>query len=92
VTIGVNCIPPKWIPSLIQELRKGSDKPILVYPDSGEEWDAERRCWTGTSDAAEFGESAAGWFRIGAQIVGGCCRTRPAHIAEVVRANQAFSR
>jgi homocysteine S-methyltransferase len=82
----VNCVPPKWIPSLIGELRKGSDKPVLVYPNSGEGWDAEQRCWTGTSEPAEFGTQAAKWFRAGAEIVGGCCRTRPAHIAEVARA------
>ena len=86
VAIGVNCVPPKWIPELIAELRKGSDKPVLVYPNSGEGWDAERRCWTGTSDAAEFGAQAAEWLHAGAQMVGGCCRTRPAHIAEVARA------
>ena len=85
VAIGVNCVPPGWIPSLIAELRKGSDKPVLVYPNSGEGWDAERRCWKGTSDAAEFGAQAAEWLRAGAQMVGGCCRTRPAHIRAVAR-------
>ena len=86
VAIGVNCVPPRWIPSLIGELREGSDKPIVVYPNSGEDWDAERRCWMGTTDAAEFGTRAGEWFRAGAQIVGGCCRTRPEHIAEVAQA------
>ena len=83
VAIGVNCVPPKWVPSLIDELRKGSDKPVVVYPNSGEGWDAERRSWIGVTDAAEFGALAAEWFGLGAQVVGGCCRTRPAHIAEV---------
>ena len=86
VAMGVNCVPPRWAPSLIAELHKGSDKPVLVYPNSGERWDAERRCWTGTSEPVEFGAQAAEWFRAGAQMVGGCCRTRPAHIAEVARA------
>jgi homocysteine S-methyltransferase len=86
VAIGVNCVPPKWIPTLIDELRKGSDQPVLVYPNSGEGWDAERHCWTGTSDVAEFGAQAAEWFRAGAQLVGGCCRTRPAHIHAVAEA------
>jgi homocysteine S-methyltransferase len=86
VAIGVNCIPPKWIPSLIGHLRRGSEKPILVYPNSGEGWDAVARLWIGTSDPAEFGALAAEWFAAGAQIIGGCCRTRPAHICEVARA------
>ncbi len=86
VAIGVNCVPPPWIPSLIGELRKGSDRPIMVYPNSGERWNAKARCWTGKSEPEEFGTLAAQWFAAGAQIVGGCCRTRPAHIAAVARA------
>ncbi|HEX4758070.1 MAG TPA: homocysteine S-methyltransferase [Terracidiphilus sp.] len=85
VAIGVNCVSPKWVPSLIGELRAGSDKPILVYPNLGEGWDAEARCWTGTTDPADYGARSADWFAAGAQIVGGCCRTRPAHIREVAR-------
>ena len=91
VAIGVNCVPPRWIPSLINELRSGSDKPVLVYPNSGEGWDAAARCWTGTSDPAEFGAMAAEWFAAGAQLVGGCCRTRPAHIREVARAAEQIA-
>jgi homocysteine S-methyltransferase len=88
VAIGVNCVPPRWIPSLIAELRSASDKPVLVYPNSGEGWDAAARRWTGTSDPAEFGAMAAEWFAAGAQMVGGCCRTRPAHIREVAQASE----
>ena len=83
VAIGVNCTAPALIPSLIAELRKASDRPVVVYPNSGEGWDAANRCWTGSGDAAGYGAQAAQWFAAGAQIVGGCCRTRPAHIREV---------
>jgi S-methylmethionine-dependent homocysteine/selenocysteine methylase len=35
---------------------------------------------------------AAQWFDAGAQIVGGCCRTCPAHIRQVAEAaDQAFT-
>jgi homocysteine S-methyltransferase len=83
--IGVNCVPPKWIPSLIAELCSGSDLPVIVYPNSGEGWDSANRCWTGLSDPSDFGAQAEEWFKDGAQIVGGCCRTRPAHIHQVAR-------
>jgi len=86
IAVGVNCTRPKWLPMLIAELRAASDKPILVYPNSGEGWDAETRCWTGHSDATEFGQHAEQWYSAGAQIVGGCCRTRPAHIHQVALA------
>ena len=86
VAIGVNCVRPQWIPSLIAELRSASRLPVIVYPNSGEGWDAANRCWTGVSDPDDFGAKAADWFRAGAQIVGGCCRTRPAHIRQVAQA------
>jgi homocysteine S-methyltransferase len=83
VAIGVNCTQPGLIPELIAELRSASDKPVIVYPNSGEGWDAAARSWTGKADPAVFGAMAAEWFAAGAQIIGGCCRTRPAHIREV---------
>ncbi|MGD0630191.1 MAG: homocysteine S-methyltransferase [Terracidiphilus sp.] len=83
VAIGVNCTHPALLPALIGELRAASDKPVVVYPNSGEGWDAEARCWTGAGDAASFGAQAAEWFAAGAQIVGGCCRTRPEHIRQL---------
>ncbi len=85
VAIGVNCTHPTFIPALIAELRDASDKPIVVYPNSGEGWDARNRCWTGIGDPAVYGVQAAEWFAAGAQIIGGCCRTRPAHIGEVAQ-------
>lgn len=88
VAVGVNCVAPSWLPSLIAELRSASDQPILVYPNSGEGWDAHSRCWTGNTDPGDFGAMAREWFAAGAQIVGGCCRTRPAHISEVAQAAQ----
>jgi homocysteine S-methyltransferase len=86
VAVGVNCTHPRWITSLIGELRAASDKPIVVYPNSGEGWDAERRCWTGESDAASFGDQTREWFEAGAQVVGGCCRTGPEHIRQIAKA------
>lgn len=85
VAIGVNCTHPMLIPALIAELRDASDKPIVVYPNSGEGWDAQNRCWTGTSDPAAYGDKASEWRAAGAQTIGGCCRTRPAHIRQVAQ-------
>jgi homocysteine S-methyltransferase len=93
VAIGVNCVAPSLIPGLIAELRGASNKPVIVYPNSGEGWDAAHRSWSanksGTSDPEEYGALAAQWFAAGAQIVGGCCRTRPAHIREIREAARA---
>lgn len=83
IAVGINCTQPKFILPLIGELKGGTQKPIVVYPNSGEGWDAEHRCWTGTSDAASFGSLAREWADAGAQIIGGCCRTGPDHIRTI---------
>jgi homocysteine S-methyltransferase len=86
IAVGINCTHPSLIAALIGELRAGSTKPIVVYPNSGEDWDAQGRCWTGQNDPESYGALATKWFAAGAQIVGGCCRTRPAHIRLVAEA------
>jgi homocysteine S-methyltransferase len=86
VAIGVNCTQPKWIPNLISELANASNKPIVIYPNSGEDWDAEARCWIGITDPTGFGQQARQWYAEGAQLVGGCCRTRPEHIRQIAAA------
>ena len=86
MAIGVNCTRPALIPSLIAVLRQASTKPIVVYPNSGEGWDAAARCWVqtpGSDDPVHFGEQARQWYAAGAQLVGGCCRTRPEHIRQI---------
>lgn len=83
VAMGVNCTAPGLIGPLLKEIRAVSTKPLLVYPNSGEIWDADQRIWTGISDPGLFGKTAKEWQSLGAQAVGGCCRTRPEHIRRI---------
>jgi len=76
--IGVNCTHPRHVGGLIDELRAVTAKPIVVYPNSGEAWDAAARKWRG--DAAGFLDLARAWLERGANILGGCCRVGPAQI------------
>jgi homocysteine S-methyltransferase len=91
IAVGINCTQPMWISSLIVELKRASAKPIVVYPNSGEGWNAESRCWTGSSDPSLFGDLAREWYKGGAHLIGGCCRTRPDHIHQVSSAWTAVS-
>jgi homocysteine S-methyltransferase len=83
VAVGVNCTSPVHVGPLIDRMRPQTTKPIIVYPNSGEKWDAATRRWTGHSEAQAYGALALSWYRRGARWIGGCCRTSPAHIAEV---------
>ncbi|ACZ85700.1 homocysteine S-methyltransferase [Streptosporangium roseum] len=80
IAVGVNCTAPRHITSLIGRIE---GKPVMVYPNSGETWDAANRRWLGLADPAEFGAAAAGWHAAGSAFVGGCCRTTPEHIRQI---------
>ncbi|WP_231884300.1 homocysteine S-methyltransferase [Plantibacter sp. H53] len=77
--VGVNCSHPDEVLPAIAAARSVTDKAVVVYPNSGERWDADARCWRG---AAGVGEVEA-WLEAGATVVGGCCRVMPADIAGV---------
>ncbi|MER7944531.1 homocysteine S-methyltransferase [Streptomyces sp. NPDC094458] len=78
VAVGVNCCDPADAGRAV-EMAAATGKPVVVYPNSGEEWDAGGRGWTGkgTFEAGRVRE----WQRAGARLVGGCCRVGPADIA-----------
>ncbi|BBF85040.1 homocysteine S-methyltransferase [Aquitalea magnusonii] len=81
VALGVNCSDPRWVAALLQQAASVTDKPLLAYPNSGEQWDAERKCWHGQASPARFAAQARRWHQAGARLIGGCCRTGPAYIA-----------
>lgn len=83
VALGVNCTAPRFIPELIKRMHVLTKKPIVVYPNSGESYDAERKVWHGESIPAEFGTFSKEWRKMGAAVIGGCCRTTPAHIRQI---------
>jgi homocysteine S-methyltransferase len=81
IAVGVNCTDPAGIGPAVEAAAR-SGKPVVVYPNSGETWDAVGRRWTGTPGVAP--DAVPGWVEAGARLVGGCCRVRPSHIAALV--------
>lgn len=84
--VGINCTAPDLIPSLIREARTGTEKPLFVYPNSGEGYDAVDKEWVGGPSVIDWGRACRRWRRDGARGVGGCCRVGPEHIAAMRRA------
>ncbi|XP_060179181.1 homocysteine S-methyltransferase 2-like [Lycium barbarum] len=85
VGIGINCTPPRYIQGLIQLIRQVTSKPILVYPNSGETYDGEKKEWVASTGVAEedFVSYVDKWCDAGASLVGGCCRTTPKTIRAI---------
>ena len=87
VAVGVNCCAPADVLPAIRLAREVTDKPVIVYPNSGQTWDAVGRAWVGLTRFSP--ELVPQWLTAGARIVGGCCRVRPTDIAAIAAATDS---
>jgi len=83
--VGINCTAPALISPLIRIARSHTDQPILVYPNSGERYDAGSRSWTSIAPELDWTAAATEWIELGASGVGGCCRTGTDEITRLRR-------
>lgn len=89
--LGLNCTAVANITPALQRLRSVTDKPFVVYPNSGEKYDPETKSWQTIPGAMKPADAAGKWQELGARLIGGCCRTTPKDIravAESVTGNQ----
>ncbi|GLJ47879.1 hypothetical protein SUGI_1011070 [Cryptomeria japonica] len=77
VAIGINYTAPRFIHGLIVSIKKVTEKPILIYPNSGETYDGDRKEWVGSTRVSDvdFVSYVREWQELGASLIGGCCRT-----------------
>ena len=83
VAVGINCTPPRYVSELVRRIHAVTDKAVLAYPNSGEQYDVTEKSWQGERDPAAFGTLAREWRKLGTAVLGGCCRTTPAHIRQL---------
>jgi len=82
VAAGVNCLAPGDVaPAVAAAATAG--RPVVVYPNSGERWDAGARAWQGDPRLSPV--DVQRWVDGGARLVGGCCRVGPELLADLVR-------
>ncbi len=84
IAVGVNCSAPSEAAAAVAVAAEVTGKPVVVYPNSGEQWDARARRWTGS--ALDPTASVQRWIADGARLVGGCCRVTPAAISAIAKA------
>ncbi|MEV4501954.1 homocysteine S-methyltransferase [Streptomyces klenkii] len=84
VAVGVNCCTPADADGAVRMAAEAARKPVVVYPNSGEEWDAAARSWTGRP--AFTPDRVTTWRAAGARLLGGCCRVGPGEIEALARA------
>ncbi len=82
VATGVNCLSPGDVTAALGSAG-ASGRPLVVYPNSGERWDARERSWAG--DPRLSPADVQRWLEAGARLVGGCCRVGPELLADLVQ-------
>ena len=88
VAVGVNCVEPHLVSSLLRAARRKTDKMLVCYPNSGECWD-KRDCqgqwkWLEGSAPVDFATAAMQWHKQDdAALIGGCCRITANDIASL---------
>lgn len=80
VAIGINCTSPKYVATLISTAKDATNKPLLAYPNLGESYDPDKKDWNNDPLHESFGEHAREWYKAGARMIGGCCRSTPEDI------------
>ena len=81
IAVGINCIDPADAYELVRSASESTGKPVVIYPNSGERWDAVARAWIGP--ATYQPEDVKDWISGGARLVGGCCRVGPKQIQAI---------
>ncbi|XP_012522398.1 homocysteine S-methyltransferase 2 [Monomorium pharaonis] len=85
LAIGVNCIAPQFVTTLLQNINKDKSKdfiPLVVYPNSGEKYIVSEG-WKKEGEAPSLHEFIDEWLDLGVRYIGGCCRTYAADIKRI---------
>ncbi|KAF1929041.1 homocysteine S-methyltransferase [Didymella exigua CBS 183.55] len=84
IAVGFNCTPDDvGLEALkaLKPMQQGRRWKMIVYPNSGEQWNAVAREWKGKrTEGGLLAAKTRQWADTGAVLVGGCCRTTPADI------------
>ncbi len=83
LAIGINCVALESVTPALRNLQAQSDKPLLVYPNSGEQYDASSKTWHSAPSGCTLHDKFHEWQQAGARLIGGCCRTTPQDIAAI---------
>lgn len=84
VSVGINCIALEKVTPALEVLSKLTSKPLIVYPNSGEQYDPTTKQWhKNHHHNCTFANQLDTWIKLGAKLIGGCCQTTPEDIVEI---------
>jgi homocysteine S-methyltransferase len=83
--VGINCTPAAAIDRALAQLLAITKLPVAVYANPGHTEDFQHWDESDAGKPAVYCHFAEAWIRRGVRLVGGCCGTRPEHIAELAQ-------
>ena len=89
--VGANCgeVDPFEVAQIVAIMRRATDLPLLAEPNAGKpKLVGERTVFDMSPEA--FAQGVVECGRAGAQLLGGCCGTTPAHLRAAVEAIQTM--
>lgn len=81
--IGINCVRLEFVTDALKALHQSTQKPLIVYPNSGEHYDADTKTWNSLPSDLKIIDQLDDWQKAGARLIGGCCRTTPDDITAI---------
>ncbi len=82
LALGINCVALESTDAALRHLSSLTALPLVVYPNSGETYDAASKRWShGAEGCHRLVDHLPAWRDAGARLIGGCCRTTPTDIA-----------
>lgn len=78
VAVGVNCIDPKYVTSLLKGINESTSSeqdfiPLVVYPNRGGSYSASGE-WISVQDDHSLNLPISEWLGLGVRYIGGCCK------------------
>jgi homocysteine S-methyltransferase len=84
VSVGINCIALEDVTEALMVLQTLTTKPLIVYPNSGEQYDPTTKQWhQNHQHNCTFKNQLPAWLKLGAKLIGGCCQTTPNDIEQI---------
>lgn len=91
LAIGVNCLLPKIVTSLLKGINDGTREfiPLVVYANSGEKYFPDEG-WKMVEDSLPSENFVKEWIDLGARYIGGCCRTNVTNLKKIADQIEAW--
>lgn len=90
LALGANCtVGPAVLRDVVAELAAGTDRPVSVQPNAGLPQRLGKQ-FRYAHNTRYFAQAAEAFVAAGANVVGGCCGTTPAHVRAIAKAVEAL--